>query len=326
MKKKTYSQDWKAYNLSQTNEFVMFQDILVELIDTVMQVRNPVYKKGRPFANLKDLIFCCVMRIYFNKSARRSTSYLTLAKGKDYIKKIPHFNTVLNYYRNPQLTLALKQLIEQSGIPLKEFEKEFTVDSSGFALSLYGRWFNPRKGKYGKRRLFKKAHIVSGIKSNVISAVEISEGFHHDSPYFEGLIRTTAKNFDMREISGDPAYSSKHNLDVIEELGGIPHILFKRNVTGKRRGSRMWKKMFRFFKENREQFMDYYHKRSNAESVFNMLKRKFGTYLRCRTETAQTNELLCMCLAHNICVLISEVFEGNTWLDFEKCEKLRVMN
>lgn len=84
--------------------------------------------------------------------------------------------------------------------------------------------------------------------------------------------------------------------------------------------------MFRYYSEHREDFLEHYHKRSNAESVFNMIKRKMGTHLFSKTDTAQVNELLCKCLAHNICVLISETFENNAWLDFEDSEKFIVRN
>ncbi len=322
--KKKYTQDWRSYNLSQTQEFTMFQDILVELIDQTIQVTNPTWKVGRPFADFKDMIFCCVMRVYFQKSSRRSTSFLTLAKGKDYIKKIPHFNTLISYYKKPEMTNVLKHLIEQSGRPLKEVELDFTVDSSGFSTTMYGRWFNARLGSYRKRRLFKKAHLVSGTKSNIVSSVEISEGYHHDSPYFKELIKTTAKNFNMREVSGDGAYSSKDNLQLVSDLGAIPYIMFRKNTIGRSRGCAVWKRMFLYYQQHREEYLQHYHKRSNAESVFNMIKRKLGTNLNCRTETAQTNELLCKILAHNILVLIAEIFESKIFLDFENNERVNV--
>jgi transposase len=322
--KKKYSQDWRAYNLSQTNEFVMFQDILVELIDKVVDVRNPLYKKGRPFASFKDMIFCCVMRAYFDKSSRRSTSYLSLAKGKDYITNVPHFNSILNYYKNTQLSSVLKHLIEQSGKPLRDLEKDFTVDSSGFATSLYGHWMNVRTGKNAKRRLFRKAHVCSGTRTNIISSVEVTGGFYNDSPYFKDLIKATKKNFDIREVSADAGYTSRANMQAVSDMGAIPYIMFKSNNTEKARGSLIWSRMFQYFTEHKEDFLEHYHKRSNAESVFNMIKRKLGTHLRCKSDVAMTNELLCKCLSHNICVLIAEIFEFQAVLDYEESEPIIV--
>ncbi|HUP63334.1 MAG TPA: transposase [Thermoanaerobaculia bacterium] len=56
-------------------------------------------------------------------------------------------------------------------------------------------------------------------------------------------------------------------------------------------------------------FLPYYHKRSNVESTFSMMKRVFTDTLRSKTDEAQANELLLMVIAHNIRVLIQSIFE-----------------
>ena len=60
---------------------------------------------------------------------------------------------------------------------------------------------------------------------------------------------------------------------------------------------------------NREDFLAHYHKRSNAETTFSMIKGKFGDRLRSKTRTAQVNEALCKVLAHNLCCLIQSIYE-----------------
>ena len=67
--------------------------------------------------------------------------------------------------------------------------------------------------------------------------------------------------------------------------------------------------MYGLYLYNREKFLAHYHQRSNVESTFSMIKAKFGSHLRSKTETAQVNELLCKVLAHNICVLIQSMHE-----------------
>jgi len=59
----------------------------------------------------------------------------------------------------------------------------------------------------------------------------------------------------------------------------------------------------------REEFLQHYHKRSNVESTFSMLKRKFGDSLRSKTDTALVNETLCKIRCHNLVVLIHEMHE-----------------
>ena len=55
--------------------------------------------------------------------------------------------------------------------------------------------------------------------------------------------------------------------------------------------------------------MGHYHRRSNVETAFSMIKGKFGGSARSKTPIAQVNETLLKILAHNLSVLIQSVFE-----------------
>jgi hypothetical protein len=45
------------------------------------------------------------------------------------------------------------------------------------------------------------------------------------------------------------------------------------------------------------------------ETSFSMVKRRFGGWVRSRTERSQVNEVLCKVLCHNICVMIHSIYE-----------------
>ncbi len=57
-------------------------------------------------------------------------------------------------------------------------------------------------------------------------------------------------------------------------------------------------------KHTRKEFMRHYHQRSNVESVFSMIKGKFGDAVRSKSDVGQVNEVLAKVLCHNMCVLI----------------------
>jgi len=86
-----------------------------------------------------------------------------------------------------------------------------------------------------------------------------------------------------------------------------PFISFRGNATGGVGGT--FGQMFHYFMFKREEFLQHYHKRSNIESTFSMMKRKFGDSLRSRTDVAMINETLCKVLCHNLVVLIHEMYE-----------------
>jgi hypothetical protein len=67
--------------------------------------------------------------------------------------------------------------------------------------------------------------------------------------------------------------------------------------------------MFHYFQFKRDEFLQHYHKRSNVEATFSMIKRKFRDSLRSKTDVAMTNETLCKVLCHNLVVLIHEMLE-----------------
>ena len=67
--------------------------------------------------------------------------------------------------------------------------------------------------------------------------------------------------------------------------------------------------MYHYFQYRRDEFLSHYHKRSNVETTFHMIKAKFGDSLRSKSETAMVNEALCKILCHNLVVLIHEMFE-----------------
>lgn len=79
-----------------------------------------------------------------------------------------------------------------------------------------------------------------------------------------------------------------------------------------------WKKAFHYFQLRRDEFDEHYHKRSNVESTFSAIKKKFGETLKSRKRTAQVNEMLCKIIAYNITVLISAMFELGITPDFLK--------
>ena len=87
----------------------------------------------------------------------------------------------------------------------------------------------------------------------------------------------------------------------------------------------IWGRMKKYFDEHNEEFMMHYHKRSNAETVFHMIKRKFGQGLNSKSEVGQINEVLCKALAHNICVLIQEMYELGIDPTFIKCAKMAIL-
>jgi transposase len=147
------------------------------------------------------------------------------------------------------------------------------------------------------------------VRTDIVTSVQITGSFAHDSPQFRPLVRATARNFRLGDVPADKAYSSRRNLELVAEQDGTPYVPFKSHTIGEGDGSTLWKKLWYVYQYHREDFLAHYHKRSNAESTLWMMKSKFGKHIRSKTETAMVNELLCKVLCQNICVVIQSMFE-----------------
>jgi len=304
--KVTYSQNWSAYNKAQTNEKLIFMKLLKDLCENVEQ---PEYKFGRPTLPFSDMLFGSVMKVYTGFSLRRFMSDMKIAQEMGLVQIVPSYSTISNFMNREEIKVILDTLIKTSALPLREVETAFAIDSSGFSTSRFARWFDYKWGKEKKFKVWLKAHISTGVKTNIVTGVKITAGTSNDSKEFKTLIEQTAENFNISEISGDKAYISKKNLEIARQYRAIPFIPFKSNVTGNARGSYMWKKMYHWFCYNNEEFMKHYNKRSNVETTFHMIKSKFGDSLSSKKETSQVNELLMKIICHNIVCVIQAIYE-----------------
>ncbi|HYX29844.1 MAG TPA: transposase [Pyrinomonadaceae bacterium] len=310
--RQTYPQNWPAYNAAQVTEKADFQSLLYELCRAVTE---PEQRRGRPRLSLADIIFSSTFKIYSTVSGRRFSTDLKEAKDKAYLTRLPHYNSVFRYLEADALTPYLYELITTSSLPLKSIESDFAVDSSGFSTGQFMRWIDVKYGKEEDRRMWLKVHLMCGVKTNIVTSVEVSDGYAHDYHYFKGLVNKTGENgFKMKEVSADKAYLGGENLLTTLRHGAIPYIPFKSNskpsaLSTYGAKSALWDRMIHFYNFHREEFLTHYHKRSNVETTFSMIKAKFGHRLRSKSLIAQTNEALCKVLCHNICVVIQSMHE-----------------
>ena len=127
---------------------------------------------------------------------------------------------------------------------------------------------------------------MCGVKTHVVTSVEVTPTETADAPQLPQLVNTTAKTFDINEVSGDKAYSSRKNLNTVNAVGGVPFIPFKSYSKGSQ-GSKpfdgLWNRMWHFYNFNKNAFLEHYHKRSNIETAYSMIKMKFGSSIRAKT-------------------------------------------
>jgi transposase len=308
----TYTQAWNAYNEAQKAEIKLFDELLKDLVKAIPE---PEQTMGRPRLSLHETLFCAIQKVYSQLSSRRAHGLFQNATERGQIEHTPDFNVPSKLFKNPEMTPILHELVTLSALPVAGLENDFSVDSTGFRTTTFNA-YNGMKHGQKKEHQWVKAHLCAGVKTNIVAAVAITDSNGGDSPQFGPLVKKTAKGFSINEVSADMAYSSRRNLQLVANEGSKAYIPFKKNATGRSRGSTLWSKMYHYFQINRDDFMEHYHKRSNIEATNAAIKRKFGETLKSKNPVAQVNELLAKIIAYDLTVVIHEMYENGIHPEF----------
>ncbi|MHB1435085.1 MAG: transposase [Thermoplasmata archaeon] len=225
-------------------------------------------------------------------------------------------------FQREDLTPILTDLVARSAQPLSRLESTFAVDASGYRTPSFGAYCQETHGP-SRTNVWVKAHIIVGVATHTIPAVVVTSGTGADCLQFWTLVQTVARaGFTLREICADKAYRSRENLETVKAVGARPYIPFKVDSTSRAGGSPMWKEMYHYFQEHREEFEEHYHARSNVESVFASVKRKLGETLVSKDPVARGNELLAKMMAYNLTVLVHEMYEHRLIPEFLQKPKI----
>jgi hypothetical protein len=310
-KRPTYTQpDWGSYDRGQQLEHEVFDRYLWDLVGAIHEMPWTGGKRGRPVVPLRTQVMMAVRKVHLNQSSRRARGLLVALNqdGKGILPRVPNYAVPSRFFNRPQATGILIDLIERSGLVLKEIEDAGTVaiDSSGFSTSTMGAYFTEKYDPECRHR-FVKAHLAIGVKSHIVLSVRVTDEHGGDSPEFIPLLRQLKEvGHTPDRVTADKAYLSRNNLTEAASLGIDPFIPFKVNSRSPAQGSPMRKRKFHEFQLRRDEFDAAYHQRSNVEATFSAIKRKLGEPLLSKTSFARFNELLAKILAYNVGVVITQ--------------------
>ena len=233
-KKKRYLRNEALYNKIQESEFLNFFEFVRYLTNYVC--------KGR---KMKNMIQCLLIwRKFPNLSTRRARGFLLLLRKFGIISvDIPCFKTLSNYNENNSLLIFLDKLIEESSKPLSAIEHDFATDATGIRTKLFSTWYSLRCKKEIKKRDHLAIHITTGVKSNIVTALNVEIKSGRDNEIFREHVDKTAKSFDAYEFSGDGKYWCKENCKKVHEVGAKSYFKVHKNYAGRSRGGFHWKEM-----------------------------------------------------------------------------------
>jgi hypothetical protein len=65
-----------------------------------------------------------------------------------------------------------------------------------------------------------QTHLMTGTRTNIVTAVEIQDKYANDCPQFKPLVERTTQSFTIREVTADKGYLSEDTLETPREMTG----------------------------------------------------------------------------------------------------------
>ena len=217
------------------------------------------------------------------------------------LKRMPHFTTLQKFMQRFN-TALFDTLISAvfSQIAAANRPVDAAVDGSGFTSSYCSRYFVMRINRETSYRSFMKMSIAVDPKSKALLAVKCRKGPSHDTKDFIPLLRKADRSVSqrIRNVIADKAYDSSRNFCFIEKELHADAIIPLRNYRSRTIGRHTIRR-HRPLDPNRE----IYGRRNIAETVFSVIKRKFGGDLRSRLTEVKKKEMKLKAFTYNLMIL-----------------------
>lgn len=205
-----------------------------------------------------------------------------LARALLNLKKVPNHSTLVKFHKRINPTSLDSLLCKKEVITS-------AIDGSGFETSYMSYhyanvWNRQDKRKY---RSYLKISIAIDTDSQYVLAQKIRIGPRNDHIDFESVM----KNVKCKFVVADKGYDSKSNrYFVLRKMKAYPHIPY-RKISGRNYERAGVPLIF----DNK-----IYHQRSKVETVFSVIKRKYGSWILSKSFETQKKELLFRLIAYNI--------------------------
>jgi hypothetical protein len=207
----------------------------------------------------------------------RSNSDARLHLG---MHRVPVHTTIVRFCRRINLNIPKMLNIRTA--------TNVAVDATGFELEsksyYYRTIFNSDRRQRTKR--YMKLSLSVDTDKLLILKYKIRKKFRHDTLDFKEVL----KNLSLDYVRADKDYDSRENRKfVINKLHAIPIIPVRRHTN------------FYGYKSIGKKIDGLsYHQRSKVETIFSVIKRKYGSVLRTRSFATQIVELTTKLVVYNL--------------------------
>jgi len=276
------------------------------LVDELIKLTNMVPDRTSPFGRPSDFplpALFVLLGLKFDSDLGYRTFVAQLKFNRHLFERLglaksPSYSILQQALKrlDTQLLHKMYHLLARKRPP----PRKIAVDSSGFSHSTGGEWMSLRFKKTLKRR-FHALHNAVDTDTLMVNASRVCARPGGDEKHMTALVRRVPPS-DLKVVYSDKAYISRKNVQCIHDLGAYSAIELKKRLKAQSRGYRGYKELIREYRRNPEAWKKKhsYGKRCLVETVFGMMKVRFGGGLRSRGHRQQRRELLFKVVLHNI--------------------------
>ncbi len=277
----------------------------IALLLSVFMLLSPEAKnkKGRQSYDYRIILILCILRIFLKKTysdyeiEMRTNLLIANLLG---LKNLPSKSTI-----HRGMSLLSMRLIRKINFTLvsEHFKRKLNVmlDASGIRTDKKSAWFCFKIKKTISKRDCEKLHLAVCSDLLLILNWRITAWRKHDSPFFKILLMPIKI---LGIVRGDKGYLSRANFQFCADKKGCAFIPFKSNSTCRPKSKPAWKFSFNLWEKFNTIYMSIYHQRSKIESVFSVIKKRFGDKVSCKSSSMRRKEIALRLIAYNLKILI----------------------
>lgn len=281
-------------------------------------------KRGRRPIPALDLILALLVQTYFNRPSRKA---LVRTESMDalFVRGTPPSPAILRRaMRSEVVTRWLYEALVMTSNCVRALEARFAIDSTYFKTPNF-MIARLHRGDVHVVEVPKtaKLHIAIGVKTLMVVAASVSDGYDHDQNHFEILLDQFSRRFRIDEVLADAGYCVPSFYEAVAACGG--RALIDQRITTKPVGQPHHDEMVRLRRDDFDRWFDGYRYRTLVECANSIMKRTIKRVIRARLERSRTNELLLVCIVHNLARLIIARIEHGIdipWADPEALEMI----